>query len=75
MRKTSITHAILTVVGGIGLMGGCFFLFKHMPWRIDGDKMIMCALFETIIAFSTAFTAFSFFVENDKNKERKRRNP
>ncbi|MTK53317.1 hypothetical protein [Paludibacter sp.] len=66
MRKTSIILAVITAIGGISLMVGCFFLFKHMPWRIDGDKWAMCVMFETIIAIFTLFLFGSFIYDYKK---------
>jgi hypothetical protein len=67
MRKTSITLAIITVIGGISLMIGCFFLFKYMPWRVDGDKWAMCAMFEAIIAVLTLLLFGSFIYDCKKD--------
>ena len=68
MRKTSLILAILTAVGGISLMVGLFFLFKHIPWRIVADKWAMFVMFETIIAVFTLFLFGSFLHDYTKDK-------
>lgn len=72
MKKTSIILGILTLIAGIVAMTAFYFGFKYLPWRIDGDKMIMCALFELIIAFATLFVSGSFFHDATKNEKRTR---
>ncbi len=67
MKKTSITCAIIAAIVGICLMVGCFFLFKYMPLRIDGDKWAMWAMFEVIIAVFTLFFFGSFVYDYKKD--------
>jgi len=74
MKKKAMKHAILTAIVGIGLMVGCYSLFRYMPFRIEGDKWGMFFMLETIIGMLTLFISASFLYDITKDKVGKGRN-
>lgn len=68
MRKREVVKGLMTLVVGLLIMVLLIVAFKYMPWRIDGDKWMMCAMLEGITATITIICAASYFYNESSKK-------